>query len=95
MDIHKKTTDVLRRWSGVPSERDLNAMLEDVYAEEDFLDENYKEAIAIVNKILKNPSYCLFDEMNFTQQHVTRKIEYFKVPVIPYRFYGEVEALRK
>lgn len=88
-----RTLDVLKRWEGSPSERDLSAMLEEVYLSLKIEDENYEEGKRVARSITANPDVSIFDEMIFQEEALTRKIEFLKVQVIPYRFYEEVWEL--
>ncbi len=88
-----RTLDVLKRWKGSPSEQDLSAMLEEVYLSLKIEDENYEEGKRVARSITANPDVSIFDEMIFQEEALTRKIEFLKVQVIPYRFYEEVREL--
>ena len=88
-----RTLDVLKRCEGSPSERDLSAMLEEVYLSLKIEDENYEEGKRVARSIIANPDVSVFDEMIFQEEALTRKIEFLKVQVIPYRFYEEVRDL--
>ena len=87
------TLDVLRRWEGSPSERDLSAMLEEVYLSLEIEDENYEEGRRAARSILENPDVSILDETILQDDALTRKIEFLKVQVIPYHFLGEVQEL--
>lgn len=87
------TLDVLRRWEGSPSERDLSAMLEEVYLSLKIEDENYEEGRRAARSILENPDASILDETILQDDALTRKIEFLKVQVIPYSFLGEVQEL--
>lgn len=92
-DALEHTLDVLQRWEGTPSERDLSVMLEEVYRNLEIEDENYAEGQGLARCIVANPDVSILDEMIFQEEALTRKIEFLKVQVIPYRFYEEVREL--
>ncbi len=88
-----RTLDVLKLWEGSPSERDLSAMLEEVYLSLKIEDENYEEGKRVARSITANPDVSILDEVIFQEEVLTRKIEFLKVQVIPYCFYEEVREL--
>ena len=88
-----RTLDVLKLWEGSPSERDLSAMLEEVYLSLKIEDENYEEGKRVARSITANPDVSILDEVIFQEEALTRKIEFLKVQVIPYCFYEEVREL--
>lgn len=92
-DALEHTLDVLQRWEGAPSERDLSLMLEEVYCNLEIEDENYQEGKELARCIVANPDVSILDEVIFQEEALTRKIEFLKVQVIPYRFYEEVREL--
>ena len=92
-DALEHTLDVLQRWEGSPSERDLSVMLEEVYQNLEIEDENYAEGKKLARCIVADPDISVLDEMIFQEEALTRKIEFLKVQVIPYRFYEEVREL--
>jgi len=92
-DALEHTLDVLQRWEGSPSERDLSVMLEEVYQNLEIEDENYAEGKRLARCIVANPDVSVLDEMIFQEEALTRKIEFLKVQVIPYCFYEEVREL--
>ena len=92
-DALEHTLDVLQRWEGSPSERDLSVMLEEVYQNLEIEDENYAEGKRLARCIVADPDISVLDEMIFQEEALTRKIEFLKVQVIPYRFYEEVREL--
>ena len=88
-----RTLEVLQRWEGSPSERDLSVMLEEVYQNLEIEDEKYAEGKRLARCIVANPDVSVLDEMIFQEEALTRKIEFLKVQVIPYCFYEEVREL--
>ena len=92
-DALEHTLDVLQRWEGSPSERDLSVMLEEVYQNLEIEDEKYAEGKRLARCIVANPDVSVLDEMIFQEEALTRKIEFLKVQVIPYCFYEEVREL--
>ena len=92
-DALEHTLDVLQRWEGSPSERDLSVMLEEVYQNLEIEDENYAEGKKLARCIVADPDISVLDEMIFQEEALTRKIEFLKVQVIPYCFYEEVREL--
>ena len=92
-DALEYTLDVLQRWEGAPSERDLSLMLEEVYCNLEIEDENYQGGKELARCIVANPDVSILDEVIFQEEALTRKIEFLKVQVIPYRFYEEVREL--
>ena len=92
-EIVARTRDILKLYSGMLSERELNEMLELVYEGYDFTKhKNYKEAQENVIEISKSEA-PVFDTVGYSEKNVTRLISYVKVAIIPQQFYGEVEAL--
>ena len=88
-----RTLEVLQRWEGSLSERDLSVMLEEVYQNLEIEDENYEEGKRAARSILENPDVSILDETILQDDALTRKIKFLKVQVIPYRFLGEVQEL--
>jgi CRISPR-associated endonuclease/helicase Cas3 len=84
-----QTVEVLKSNCGKLSERTLSDMLEEVYSEFELLDDDYRKAESIA--VSTQREIC--DEINHDENFVTRLIDYVKIPVIPYRFRGDVEEL--
>jgi len=89
-DILDKTVEVIRKNSGRLTEKQIMAMVEEVYEGFNLYDEDYKLGIDIVRDIEQR--YNFFDVNIFQEDEnlSTRKFDVVKVPVIPADEYMEI-----
>lgn len=88
--ILEKTKEIILLNQKKLSEREINAMIEEVYDGFDIYDENYKEGIKLYQNIANE--IFIFD-LPIDEQIATRRFDIIKVTVIPTKFKDEVEKL--
>lgn len=89
-----KTIDIIKSNPGFLSEEKLALMLEDVYKDYNFKEtEEYNDALKGVDEKYAALNSALFDEINYDDKHLTRKIKCVKKSIVPYQFTDEIEAI--